>query len=75
MNIKDIRKMSDKELNAFLVDIQRYDRKVCASCGEFVFDKTVLSVRKGQVTRVLCTLCNECYINLLDHLGINDAEF
>jgi len=75
MNLNDIRKMNDKELNAFLVNIQKDDRKICARCGEFIFEKRTLSVRKDYVTRTLCTLCENCYTDMLDYLGINDVNF
>lgn len=31
--------------------------------------------RKGQKTKKLCTLCNDCYYNLLDYLGVCDVDF
>ena len=75
MNLKDIRKMNNKELNAFLVKIQKDDKRICCRCGEFILERRNLSVRKEQITRTLCVLCEDCYINLLEYLGIDDVNF
>ena len=75
MNYKEIRKMSDKELNSFLSSIQNDSRRICCKCGEFILNKVVINVRKGQMTRTLCTLCEDCYSSILDYIGINDAKF
>lgn len=74
-NYNQIRNMSDKELNAFLVDIQRSDKRICQKCGEFILDKRTLSVRKEYLTRTLCILCENCYSDLLDFLNINDVNW
>ncbi len=29
----------------------------------------------GQRVKKLCTLCNDCYIELLDYLGVPDVDF
>lgn len=75
MNLDDIRKMSDKELNFFLAKVQREERRICAKCGEFILDKRTLSVRKEYTTRTLCVLCENCYADMLDFLGINDVNW
>ncbi len=58
MNISDIRNMSDKELNHFLGMAQKNNHRICEKCGDFIIDKTTITVRKGYTTRTLCTLCN-----------------
>ena len=75
MNLNDVRNMSDKELNSFLAAIQKDERRICNKCGEFILDKRTLTVRRDQTTRTLCTLCNSCYIDLLEYLGINDVQW
>lgn len=75
MNINDIRKMSDRELNSFLATIQKDEKRICAKCGDFILNKITITVRKGQTTRVLCTLCENCYSDILDYLSIQDANF
>ena len=75
MNLRDIKKMSDKELNAFLVEIQKSDKRICCKCGEFILERRTISVRKDYITRTLCVLCENCYISLLEYLGIDDVSF
>lgn len=75
MKYDDIRKMNDKELNHFLLNIQRDNKRVCSKCKEFVLNKIVINVRKNQTTRTLCTLCENCYTSMLEFLGINDADW
>ena len=75
MNISDIRNMSDKELNHFLGMAQKNNHRICEKCGDFIIDKTTITVRKGYTTRTLCTLCNNCYADLVEFLGIKDVDW
>lgn len=75
MKYDDIRKMNDKELNHFLLNIQRDNKRVCSKCKEFILNKIVINVRKNQTTRTLCVLCENCYADMLEFLGINDADW
>lgn len=75
MKLSDIRNMNDRELNHFLTKIQKDEKRVCAKCKEFILNKRTINVRKNQTTRTLCVLCENCYIDVLEFLGIKDAEF
>lgn len=75
MNLNDIRKMSDKELNSFLVKAQSDNRRICNRCHEFVLNKRTITVRKDSTTRTLCILCEDCYSDLLDYLAISDVDW
>lgn len=75
MNLNDIRKMSDRELNSFLAKAQSDNRRICSRCHEFVLEKRTISVRKDYTTRTLCILCENCYSDLLDYLAINDVNW
>ena len=53
----------------------------CIRCGAIVgyADRKTISVgiydrHIGQKTKKLCTLCNECYSDLLDYLGVPDVD-
>ena len=52
----------------------------CVKCGSIVgyADRKTITVsvygRKGQKSKKLCTICNECYSDLLDYLGICDVD-
>lgn len=75
MNLNDIRKMSDKELNSFLAKTQSDNRRICNRCHEFILDKRTITVRKEYITRTLCILCENCYSDLLEYLSINDVDW
>lgn len=53
----------------------------CVKCGDIVgyADRKTINVsvygRKGQKSKKLCTLCNNCYYDLLDYLGVCDVDF
>ncbi len=53
----------------------------CVRCGVIVgyADRKTINVsiygRHGQKAKKLCTLCNDCYIELLDYLGVPDVEW
>lgn len=46
MKYEDIRKMNDKELNHFLLNIQRDNKRVCSKCKEFILNKIVVNAKK-----------------------------
>ena len=74
-NYNEIRNMSDKELNSFLVEIQSSGKRICQRCGKFILDKRTISVRKECTTRTLCILCENCYTDMLDFLAITDVDW
>jgi hypothetical protein len=53
----------------------------CVKCGAVVgyADRKTINVsiygRKGQKSKKLCTLCNECYSDLLDYLCVADVDW
>lgn len=54
----------------------------CVKCGDIVgyADRKNINVgiyhqRYGQKVKKLCTLCNNCYSDLLDYLGVPDVDF
>lgn len=55
----------------------------CIRCGAIVgyADRKTISASiylrgsGGQKTKKLCTLCNSCYYELLDYLGVLDPEW
>ena len=52
----------------------------CVKCGSIVgyADRKTINVsvygRNGQKSKKLCTLCSDCYIDLLDYLGVPDVD-
>lgn len=81
MDLEKIRNMSDEQLTRFINDVSQRNSIICSKCGGIVISKErkclMISINdKGtQKSKKLCNLCNECYIDLLDYLGISDVEW
>ena len=81
MNLEKIRKMSDEQLTRFINDISQRSSIICSKCGGIIISKErkclMISINnKGiQKTKKLCNLCSDCYIDLLDYIGISDVEW
>lgn len=75
MNISELKKMEDKEFISYITKIQRSKTPFCIRCGELAIQKRTLSVTKDNIkVKKLCTLCENCYSDLLDFLAIPDVE-
>lgn len=80
MKLSEIRNMNDSELKAFLMRMQNSDC-FCNKCGEYVnpHEKKNIYINifdaKGQRQRKLCSLCNNCYVDMLDYLGVSDINW
>lgn len=75
MNFEDIKNMNKKEFEQFIFSVQSSNKKFCARCGNFTLDRITLSISKnGKSPKKLCNMCNECYIDMLDFLGMSDIE-
>ena len=82
MNFDDIRKMSDEQLRSFMNQLSQKNNIFCSKCGNIVNYKIrktinigIYSSRCGQKVKKLCSLCNDCYVELLDYLGMNDINW
>lgn len=75
MNFEDIKKMDKKDFEQFIFRIQSSNQKFCTRCGNFTLDRITVSIAKdGKSPRKLCNMCNNCYSDMLDYLGISDIE-
>ena len=80
MKLSEIRKMNDNELKAFLMRMQN-GNIFCSKCGQCVHphEKTNIYINRygehGQKQRKLCSLCNDCYTDMLDYLGVQDINW
>ncbi len=76
MKLNDIRNMNDKELNSFINNISNNNGRACCRCGTIVYkdNRVTLSRNIDIVNKKICCLCKSCYSDLLDYLGVNDAE-
>lgn len=72
MKLDKIRKMSDAELTRYLNNVSQRNGK----CGRITNkpDRVGIFTYKGCENKKLCTLCYECYVNLLDYLEIADND-
>lgn len=76
MNLNKIREMSDVELTRYLNNVSQRNAQVCCKCGKETIkpERIGLHTYKGCDMKKLCTLCYECYVNLLDYLEIADND-
>lgn len=82
MNLDEIRNMSDEQLRSFMNNLSQRNNIFCSKCGNVVNPKErkninigIYDKHIGQKVRKLCSLCNNCYVDLLDYLGISDIEW
>ncbi len=72
MNYDKIRSMNDNELQAFLQSFNKRDSHTCLKCGKQAKKVLKIENKESVQTKTLCGLCNECYTDLLEHLGTYD---
>lgn len=82
MNLDSIRNMSDNELRLFMNQLSQRNNIFCSRCGNIINPRDrkninigVYDSHIGQKNKKLCSLCNDCYIDLLDYLGISDIDW
>ncbi len=76
MNLDKIRKMNDADLMRYLNSVSQRNAQVCCKCGKVTIKENRIGIYtyKGCENKKLCTLCYECYVNLLDYLEISDND-
>lgn len=82
MKLEEIRKMNDIELKTFINDISQRNNIFCIKCGDVISHKNKMNINigiydksSGQKMRKLCSLCHDCYVDLLDYLSVNDIDW
>lgn len=80
MNYDWLRNKTDSELDKWFSSTIGSKIPFCVKCGRITnhSDRRTINVsiydkRLGQKSKKLCTLCNECYSDLLDYLSISDV--
>jgi hypothetical protein len=72
MDLEKIRKMNDEELESFLRALSN-KKNACIKCGKTNPNYTMNIQNKNKIQqKKLCSLCNDCYGDLLDYLGVCD---
>jgi len=73
MNLDKIRSMNDKELQLYLKSLSDRNNRTCLKCGKANVNYTInVQNKKRMQQKKLCSLCDVCYSELLDNLGLND---
>lgn len=72
MDLEKIRKMNDEELESYLRAISN-KKTVCIKCGKEKPNYAVyIQNKKKNQQKKLCMLCDDCYGDLLEQLGVCD---
>ena len=82
MNLDEIRNMNDNELRTFMTNLSQKNNIFCSKCGNIISSKERKTINvgiydnhTGQKVKKLCSLCNDCYIDLLDYLCVSDIDW
>lgn len=72
MDLEKIRNMNDQELENYL-KLLANKKTICIKCGKTNPNYTINVQNKKLIQqKKLCNLCDECYSELLDVLGVCD---
>ena len=72
MDLEKIRNMNDEELKKYLKSLSNKEN-VCVKCDKKKPNYTInIKNKKIYQQKKLCSLCNDCYNDLINHLGICD---
>ena len=82
MDLDEIRNLSDEQLRSFINNLSQRNNIFCTKCGNVVNPRErkninigIYDSHAGQKVKKLCSLCNDCYVDLLDYLAISDIEW
>ena len=82
MKINEIRKLNDYELKRYINDISNKNSIVCSKCDDIITsqERVVLNIGRNfgscvPKVKKLCSLCESCYVDLLEFLGISDINW
>lgn len=81
MNFDEIRSLNDEQLKKYLNHISNNKVLFCSKCEEPLssYDRKVISVgvydkKSGQKSRQLCSLCYNCFVDLLEFLAVSEPN-
>ena len=82
MNLDQVRNMSDEQLRIFMNNLSQRNNLFCVKCGNIIsnYDRKNINIgiydkHSGQKVKKLCSICNNCYSDLLDYLGVSDVKW
>lgn len=76
MDLNKIRNMNDAQLTRYINNVSQRNAQICCKCGQVTLKPNRIGIftYKGCDNKKLCTLCRDCYVNLLDYLEIADND-
>lgn len=82
MNLDEIRNMSDEQLRSFMNNLSQRNNIFCSKCGNVVNPRErkninigIYDKHMGQKVKKICSLCPNCYTDLLDYLAVCDVDW
>lgn len=75
MDLDKIRKMNDEELTKLLKQLSKRSSRLCAKCNQPVSYTIKIENSETFQMRKLCSLCEDCYQDLLDYLKVYDIDW
>lgn len=77
INLEKIRNMSDENLLNYLSYLQNKNISTCAMCYEpnGLYTVHIKKNDKYPSMRKACCLCEDCYLKLMDYLGVPPIEW
>ena len=82
MKISELKKLNDYEFKKYINKITNKNTIICCKCEDIITPKerVVINVSRNfgsSVPKVkkLCSLCEACYVDLLDFLGTSDIDW
>lgn len=72
MDLNKIRNMNDEELKNFLKGLANKRNSFCIKCGKNGSYTINIQNKRKMQQKKLCSLCSDCYTDLLSYLGTND---
>lgn len=73
MDLDKIRKMNDEELEIYLKTLSDRLNSTCGKCGKGKGNYVInIKSKREKQQKKLCSICDNCYSDLLDYLGVSD---
>lgn len=75
MDSNEILEMINEDLKKYLNTRSSKKMNKCAMCGSLQSDKAIIVEHKTTLAKQkLCNLCENCYVKVLDFMGVTDLK-
>ena len=82
MKVSELRKLNDYELKKYINYISNKNTLICCKCEDIITPKERVTINVSRnfnscvpKVRKLCSLCEACYVDLLEFLGMSDIDW